>query len=453
MRKIYLLLLACVPAVMGLNAQVNIDDFEPGKIVLSNGDTLNVRIKPDRDEKMSRQIQVFDVQNSTQKKYLPKDLKYYTLNKVEYFALKDEEGKAVFMELKIKGEANLYGYTYKEEKGKKEVVTDYYIRKQGGGLIKVPTQPSRFRSDMSVYFSDHPTIPEKITHKQYGYFDMEYITEEYNEWVKAGKPKAPVSLQPDDRDKGPRLIKNKVEQEKGSRVGLDIPLFATYNFVSYPALLNQIYTTKTIGFGFDLGAGVRIRLIRGLNMRMGINILDKGMRVTAQNSPVEIQLSDGTNTTGYISFNERGRMYYPGLYLGMSQEWSHFHVGGGFNLLFYSFYRGRYDYTLTYTSGGSQIVQSSDESKAKGSFLVHNLLLDAQGRSPNFNTQFDIHFSVGGRFKIGDNITLKPTLMYSIPMVSLYPSGIEVQGSFSNTQLNVSGYQLKLGLITDIGFK
>ena len=74
-------------SALGLKAQVTIEDFDPGVIVLSNGDTLQVRIRSDREEKMARQIQVWDAQNNGPKRYLPKDLKYFSVNKENYFSL------------------------------------------------------------------------------------------------------------------------------------------------------------------------------------------------------------------------------------------------------------------------------------------------------------------------------------------------------------------------------
>lgn len=445
MKQKILLIGLVLSTALGLKAQITIEDFDPGVIVLSNGDTLQVRIKPDREEKMARQIQVWDPQNNGPKRYLPKDLKYFSVNKENYYSLKDEEGKSVFMEQKVDGSAKLYGYSYREEKGKKEVVTDFYIKKEGGGLIKVPTQPSKFKSDMALYFSDFPQLSEKIANRQYGYYDMEAVTEEYNDWVKAGKPKNDERFA--GEPSGPKLVNNKPKEDNSNRVGLEVPLFATYNFVSYPTALNQLYTTKTIGFGFDVGIGARFRLVRGLTLRTGVNMRDKGMKVSSDNLQVQVQDQNGNTYTDILKLREEGRMYYPGIYLNLGQEWQYFHVGGGFNLSFYSFYRGKYSLE---SQNFPQLNETVDRSKV--SFLVHDLT-DSEGRGKNFNMQFDINFTVGGRFKIGEYITLKPTLMYSIPMVPLYNSGVSVQGAFSTTELNVSGYQLKFGLITDIGFK
>lgn len=433
---------------LGIKAQVKIEDFDPGRIVLNNGDTLDVKIKDDREDKMSRGVQVWDPQNNAPKRYQPKDLKYFTVNKVNYYSLKNDEGKSVFMQAKVEGEASLYGYTYREEKGKKEVVTDFYIKKKGGGLIKVPSQAGKFKSDMAIYFSDFPQLSQKIANKQYGYNDMEAITEEYNEWVKAGKPAKDERFEADKP--GPKLVNNKPQEDKGNRIGIDIPLFATYNFVSYPTALNQLYTTKTIGFGFDVGIGARFRLAKGLTMRTGVNMRDKGMKVSSDNLTVTLTDGNGNTVTDILRVREQGRMYYPGIYMNLGQEWSYFHVGGGFNLSFYSFYKG--SYTISSQSFPNAPELNKTENNSRTSFIVHGLT-DNEGRSKNFNMQFDINFTVGGRIKVGDFVVLKPTLMYTIPMVPLYNSGVSVQGSFSTTELNVSGYQLKLGLIADIGFK
>lgn len=450
--KIILICLLLIGAA-GVKAQVTIDDFVPGTVVLSNGDTLQVRIRPDREDRMSRQIQVWDTQNNAPKRYLPKDLKSYTVNKENHYSLKDEEGKSVFMEAKVEGKANLYAYTYREENGKKEIVTDFYIKKEGGGLIKIPTQPGRFKTDMALYFADYPELADKIANRQYGYYDMEAVVEEYNAWIKAGKPKPenrptdPNNPNNNNNTTGPKLVNNKPQDDKGNRIGIEVPLFGVYNFISYPTALNQLYTTKTIGFGFDVGVGARFRLVRGLTLRTGFNFRDKGMKVSTDNLAIQVKDQNGNIYNDVLKVREQGRMYYPGIYLNLGQEWNHFHVGGGFNLSFYSFYRGKY--TLE-SQNFPQLNETVDRSKV--SFIVHDIT-DSEGRGKNFNMQFDINFTIGGRFKVGEFITLKPTLMYTIPMIPLYNSGVSVQGSFSTTELNVSGYQLKIGLITDIGFK
>ncbi len=93
---------------------------------------------------------------------------------------------------------------------------------------------------------------------------MEAVTEEYNDWVKAAKPKNDERFA--RKPSGPKLVNNKPKDDNSNRVGLEVPIFATYNFVSYPTALNQLYTTKTIGFGFDVGIGARC-LVRGLTLR------------------------------------------------------------------------------------------------------------------------------------------------------------------------------------------
>lgn len=432
---------------LSLNAQLKKEDFTPGTVVLTNGDTLSVLLRDDRDERMSRQIQYWDEQTNTAKRYLPRDLKYYSINKNNYYSLKTDDGKAVFMHARVEGEASLFGYTYREPKGKKEIVTDYYVRKRGGGLIMVPDKAAKFRTEMAIYFSDMPQLSTKITEKRYAYNDMEAVVDEYNEWVKAGKPKNDERFDENrGTGSGPKLVNNRPQVDDEKKIAVELPLFASYNFISYPSALNQLYTTKTIGFGFDVGVGMRFRLMKGLTLRTGINMRDKGMKVSTDALPVTLITTNNDTVNSTIKVREQGRMYYPGIYFNLGHEWQYFHVGGGFNLSFYSFYRGKYELE---SQAYPQINKT--ENNAKSSFFVHDLT-DNQGRGKNFNMQFDINFTVGGRIKIGDRVVLKPTLMYSIPMVSLYNSGVEVQGTYSNTELNVSGYQLKFGLIADLAF-
>lgn len=436
--------------ILGI-AQSGPENFSDGVIVNLNGDTMKVKIKQDREERMSMVINVWDAATNAPKKYYPKELAYFKVDNQEYFSKNNSEGKKVFMEAVVKGEASLYRYSYKEKKGNKSVrMDDFYAEKKGKNAVLVPDN-SKFKTEMANFFADAPHLTEKINNKIYKFNDIENLVVEYNEWVKAGKPKNDDRFTSDKAfgsDGEPRLVSKK-EELKGGKIALEIPIFGSYNFVNYPTALNDLYRSQSLGMGYDVGLGAKFRIKNGFHIKLGVNVRNKGFRATGFYLP----FSDQNGTFFNLNFNERANLLYPGAYMNVSQEWKYFFLGAGFNLSFFSGYSGRYDYTVVGQNGG--IWDQFNDPNAKGSFLVNDILsnLTINGATPKvigFNTQFDINITIGGRFELGDRIILKPCIQYTVPMVPLYNSNIFASNGFSQTELNVSGYQIKFGLITDL---
>lgn len=452
-----------------LFAQVGNEKYEKGTIYLVSGDTLEVTIKPDKAERLSKQISVWDSQNMGAKRYLPKDLDGFFFQNETYKSKKDAEGKRQFMVELVKGEVSLYSHTYKEEKGKEEVVTVYYLDKKGTGFTKVPSNKNKFRTEMSYYFADDMKLAQKIDDKMYQYNDIEMVVDEYNETktpkktvadepkkedpkVENNEPNQPDNNQPEkptqnvqpDNDEDPfnasdyTLLKDNSPKGLSKSVGIEALALVSYSMASYPNTLNSMFNVKSGGVGFEVGIGFRATVSRGLTFRTGINMKDKTFKF--QSSSLQVQDQNGNITV--LTVNEKGRTYYPGVYFNIGQEWKYFMIGGGFNMSFYSMYKGKYDY-----KGGPY---DFSENNAKGSFMVHNMNKPDKSEG-NFNMQFDVNLTAGARFAIGDRVTLKPIIQYAIPLISLYNSGIMVQGSTGNVELNVNIYTIKAGLIVDFG--
>lgn len=412
-------------------------------LVTASGDTVRAQVKPDRAERLSSYIQVLDPATGTYKRKTPKDYKYFKIGNDEYYARKDKEGTPVFMLAVVKGEVSLYRHTYRRKKGSgyETEETDYF-EKTGQTPLAVPTG-AKFRETVAAYFADHPEIPNKIRNKQYTEANTEDIALEYNEWVKAGRPRKGPQL-----SQGPALVQE-VYEANAPDLALEAPLFGTYNFVNYPNLLNDLYRSDNSGFGFDVGLGIKVRLKKGFIFRTGINFRNKGFKASADNLPV--QMAEDSFNVYLLFFREKAQLFYPGVYVNFGHEWKYFFLSGGLNLSPFSFYRGSYSLEL-YNSGG-QLVGKANESRARHSFLVHDLISTPQ--SPrNFNMQADIHFMFGGNLKVAPRVVLKPCIQYTVPLIPLYYSDQYVMyGNNQKAMLNVSGYQFKVGLIAELGFR
>jgi hypothetical protein len=432
------------------------DGYENGIIVTNSGDTLRVKIKSDREERMSASISYWDESANMAKKRNPRDTKYYRIGEDEYFSKTSAEGKPVFLHVEINGPARLYKHIYKEKKGNKSVrVEDYYVEKSNGGL-KFVEKGGKFREQMATYFSDSRQLSQKISAKIYGPRDIETVVNEYNEWYKSGRPQNDDRFGVNNSNADRPVLVDAPVKDKTGLVGLDIPLFFSYNFVNYPTLLNQIYQSTALGPGFDVGVGVRLKVTRNLMFRAGINVRNKGFRATTTGNTIQVVNPGGSNI-GYLRFNERSNLIYPGIYMQFQQEWKYFFLGSGFNLSFFS--KNLSKNTIQVVDGGNNVLYQEENDDYGSSYLVNELLpqlnqqpQDTELKPKNFNVQFDVNVTVGGRFSIKDFIVLKPCIQYTIPFVPLY-SGLLAQGGSGNlTSLNVSGYQFKVGLITDINF-
>ncbi|MCX7768195.1 MAG: hypothetical protein N2110_04120 [Flavobacteriales bacterium] len=410
-------------------------------LVTASGDTVKAQVKPDRAERLSSYIQVFDPATGTFKRKTPRDIKYFRLGQDEYFAKKDKEGNSVFMMAVVRGEVSLFRHTYRRKKaGGYETEEQDYFEKKNQNLIPVPSG-RKFRETMSEYFSDYPDLVQKIHSKEYTEANTEDIALDYNEWVKAGRPRKGPQL-----SQGPMLVQN-IYEPNAPDLAVEFPLYGVYNFVNYPNLLKSVYRSDNGGVGFDVGVGLKIRLKRGFVMRTGFNFRDKGYKATGEKTPVQVA-GDSTNFY-YLSFQEKATLFYPGVYLNFGHEWKYFFLSGGLNLSPFSFFRGSYSYELTNFQG--LIMAKETVNAARHSFLVHDLI-STSAEPRNFNMQADVQFMFGGNFRIGDRIALKPCMQYTVPLVPLYFSSQYVQyGEGQKSMLNVSGYQLKVGLIVELG--
>ena len=460
---LYFMLLIFFSISTSAFAQTGNEKYEKGIIFLKNGDTLEVSIKPEHPERYSKQISVWNDQTMGAKRYTPRELDGFSFQGITYISQKDAEGKQVFMAEIVKGEVSLYEYMYKETTGKKEVVTEYYIKRKNERLVLVPTSKSKFRNEMSYYFADNYNLSQSIDDKMYQYDDIETIVEYYNEEFEAAKRKELAEdpkendgqkdgEKPSDNGNIPAeeeelitnptddypILRDNTPQKQKKTIGVEVSSMLTYSLYSYPNTLNTLYRVKSGGVGFEVGLGFRASLSKGLTFRTGINIKDKAFKFESNT----LQVVDGGGNVVTLQVKEQGRNYYPGIYFNIGQEWKYFMIGGGFNLSFFSGYRGKY----SYSGGGFDF----SEPNAKTSFMVHELNRP-DGSDGHFNMQFDINLTAGARFAIGKQLTLKPVVQYSIPMVSLYNSGILVSGSTGNVELNVSGYAIKIGLIADFG--
>lgn len=412
------------------------DDFMQGFVVLTSGDTIQAEIKQVREDRFSKSITIIRSGSNQQEKLLPKDVTYFRFGEEEYVT-KAIDGKDYFLRRIIQGEASLYEFSFRKKKGGKyEVTSRYFVEKKSTGQwVEVSTKT--FRNDMSNFFSDYRALAGKIENRYYTYKEKEAVVEDYNEWVKQGKPGNTWRIEDGNftRPENEYKEKEKAEVQEpakynaviyGSRWGIDVPLLASYGFVSYPEQLNAAVITKSNGFGYDVGIGARVNVLPTLTLRAGLHFWNKRFH------SYYLAYDPNDNPPQTYQVDEYGNIHYAGLYAIADYEASNVVVGGGFTFSFWNMYRA--DFRIKNTNGS---LVGGDEN-------VGQSILASR-----FNNQFDFIMHFGYKFNLLNNqLKIKPIFQYTMPMVPLF--------EFSNTSLqgmSVSGYLIQLGIITDIGFK
>lgn len=414
------------------NAQTDMSMYSRGKIITATGETLTVHIRKVSDDKLAKSITVLSDDSLETKKISAKDLIKVELDGEVYLS-KLHDKKKYLMKVIIDGPATMYELNIKERKGNKSTLETYYYAEKIETEQFVMVEKKSFRIVMSDFVKDFKDLSSKIQEKYYTYEEKEAVIEEYNEWVKQGKPGKTWTPQdgnftrPDKEYNTVTKITKPKQQFINSRWGIDIPLMGTYCFVTYPDILNYAgVVTKNGGFGYNVGIGARFDLSQSLLLRGGVNFRNKSFDSFYQAYDAD---------TNLFNVNETGEIHYFGLYLMAHYESRNLIVGGGFDFGFVNIYRAKYRIT---DLGGT--LYGGDENESES-------ILAPDG----FNVQFDLTFNFGYKINLmQDQIKLKPVFQYSIPLVTLFD--IDLQTSPPQSA-GMSGYLVQLGMIIDVGFK
>lgn len=410
------------------------DDYLPAVLVNANGDTIHGEIKVVRDDRFSKSIMFYRNGSDLQEKFSPKDIRYFRFEDQEYVS-RNIDGKDYFVKRVIGGELSLYEYAFREKKGtKSEAAYRYFVDKQSTNEW-VEISSKNFKISISPLIADHSTLFQKIEDKYYSFKEKEAVVEEYNEWLKQGRPGNTWQIKDGNFTRPEQEYQPKIQTKPikkfnptlyGSRWGIEIPLYATYGFVSYPEQLNSAIITTSNGFGYDIGIGARYTAMPSLTLHAGFHFWDKRFH------SYYLAVDPNQNPPQTYNVDEYGTIHYMGMYATTDYEVSNVVVGGGFAFSFWNTYRA--DYRIKNTSGS--IV--NDDSNVDQSILTDK-----------FNNQFDFIIHFGYKFSLfKKQLKLKPMFQYTMPMIHLFEFSDNTLKNFG-----ISGFLLQLGLTVDIGFK
>lgn len=443
------LILIFIIILAGIHISYSQSELVEGTIITVTGETLSVKIKPARPDKLAKGISIYNDTTEEYTKLTYKQITYYKYNDLEYFA-KPTDDKPVFMERVIEGPAQLYTHTYKEEKGGKDVeVVDYYVEKKEDGKFKLMTKKT-FKAEMSSFFSDNETLKEKIENGYYTYDEKEASVEEYNDWVAQGKPGKKWKKEDgnythnnEDESKVDKNNNNRNNQNNnsstpydGSKFAIDIPIMANYSLINSDNLVTQ-YGIRNYsgGFGYYAGLGFRWQLGKLFFWRNGVNF-----RMKRYHSNYFVD--DGTPIIK--NCDEYGDLHYIGMYTMMHMELGNFILGGGLDIGFGSIYRAQYSIK---DNTGAEVYSGNNNNQ---SIIAWDTLTNRN----KFNAQVDLTMVLGYKIRLAKGAcNLKPVFTYSIPLVSMFDVNLDTGGIpsfYSGT--GVHGFNLNLGLIIDIGF-
>lgn len=431
-------------------------DLINGTIITLQGETLAVKIKPAKTDKLAKGISIMNDSTQEFTKLTYKEISYFKYENSEYFAKKEsEEGKTVFMERTIDGPAQLYTYNHKVDKGNDKVdVVDYYVEKRDEGKFQQVIKKS-FKNDMSEFFKDNGALYDKIQGSYYDYDEKDAAVEEYNDWVAQGKPgktwrKEDGNYTKENGNDNNTNNNNNSNNNNnnfinpntiydGSKFGIDIPLLADYSIINSDLAVTAANVKNTSnGFGYNLGIGLRWQLSKSVFWRNGFNFRTKRFHSNYA----------AQDTSGNLySFDEYGNLHYFGFYSTMHLEFGNFILGGGFEFTYAYFYRA--NYSIKNSSG--QVVNIYPIQNSSGGLIsgAENQSNSVIALNNNFNVQFDMNLILGYKIRLANGAcNIKPIFQYTVPLVSMFD--LAPPQLFNRT--GVHGFLVSLGVIIDVGF-
>jgi hypothetical protein len=426
-----------------LSAQTN-EETWPGYIVRSSGDTVRGYIRAYKLDRLSRTIYFTENPDNLTERVLAKDLQGFGIEGHTYETV-DVDGRLEFAELEMDGEMRLLIYSGREKKGSKYVtVTKKFVRLAGSNRAH-EINTKNFRTELPIHVQDHPTLSERIRNREFGYAELEQVVEEYNEWVKAGRPRNAWDKQggnytidygKNQEEEFTSAAKPYDESIEGPRLGIE-----GFGLVSF-GMLNS---DRELGFlgvrfgpggpGVNAGIGVRYRFHREFVVRGGLGYQLRGF--TMNYTAVESNPSPGQEPMQF-NIQETWNIGYVNTYIHMDYESENFFFGIGFSGSLFNHNSGKIQ--INDVAG---VPIGDPENLASGESLI------LQG----FNNTFDLNLGTGLLFYSRDRrIRYKPMFMYSIPLIKMINlrSDDPVLASFAPYSL--SNFRLQLGLLVDFGW-
>ena len=341
---------------------------------------------------------------------------------------KGGEAKYVFMILLIENHLSLYkNITIHRNNNKTLQKVDYYLSRANDKTIKVKSH--NISRKLTPYFIDFAELAKKILNNEYDINTIDEIVKEYNTWIDNGKPISPES------EKLQKEIEDSYKIKFDKSFGIEFSAMVNYTMIHVPRDMNKIITFKANGYGgYDIKWGFKFRVISNYFFRMGVQNWTKNTRFYYE---VAV-LSDYNDTVDFFGVEEKGNLTYMGLYLLNDFEFKNGFISFGVNVSL------NYNYKNKYTKIASDYNWLLPMLKNK------SLMTDS------FNNQVDFEISGGYKYKFNSQLAIKPVLTFVVPIVPLYFSGVfgiyeDSYGDKTYRDLNIYAFQIKAGLIIDIG--
>ena len=433
----FLFLLILWGSVCQLKAQTT-TEIEAGYVVSGSGDTLRGYLKPVREDRPGRSVSFFQTPDADAQKFTPKTIKGFGYGETQ-FETGMVEDRMEFLRVDMSGAINLLIFTERVKKGGGYTsVQRQFIRLQGSTRT-FEINKGNFRKEMVIHVSDHPTLTQRIRDKALGYDDLGAIIEEYNEWVKAGKPRQAwepengnYTLNPKDDEAEFQKAARPENQQEGGKWGIEMPLMASWGFLNTDQQINFLRPTAP-GTNLYAGLGMRYRISPEFLLRFGLNYAQKNFKV-----------GFSVQDTSGVSYNAEERWQLPMLssYAMLEYQSGHFFLAGGLQIGVITAPHGH----IRITNGAGTEVASEalslDPQAPNSSFLFRSV--------PN---QVDLIFSTGLVF-YAKNWVFKPGLQYGIPLQNMFQfqDGINTTPPTPNfSTFSARAFTFQIGVVIDFG--
>ncbi len=437
-KQISLLFLICVLAWSGPLVGQSTTELEAGYVVPNNGDTLRGFLKPVREDRPGRSVSFFQTPESDAQKFSPKTIKGFGFGETR-FETGMVEDRMEFLRVDMAGAIHLLIFTERVKKGGGYTSVQRNFIRLEGSTRSFEITKGNFRKEMVIHVSEHPTLAQRIRDKALGYDDLGAIIEEYNEWVKAGKPRQAwepengnYTLNPKDDEAEFQRQAPAESQQEGGKWGIEMPLMASWGFLNSDQQIGFLRPTAP-GTNLYAGLGMRYRISPEFLVRFGLNYAQKNFNV---NFIVQ-------DTAG-VAYNAEEQWKLPMLssYAMLEYQSGHFFLAGGLQVGVVPAPFGKIRITDGAGNEMANEALSLDPAATNSSFLFRSI--------PN---QVDLIFSTGLVF-YAKNWVFKPGLQYGIPLQNMFQFRNDLPLNPPNPSFptySARSFTFQVGLVIDFG--
>jgi len=184
-------LILIIVAIYFCNLSYGQRGYSEGYVINSSLDTLQGLVKDRKTNNLDRRLRKirFISKAGKKRRYSSRQIFGYACAGIEYRSVPIPD--RVFARIIIDGELSLLEIQENDPDGAQGLIATSLVLQKGQLRQQAKINRLFFRAIVNPFVRDYEELHQKVVNKVYRFNELELIVNEYNEWVKNGRGKAP----------------------------------------------------------------------------------------------------------------------------------------------------------------------------------------------------------------------------------------------------------------------